>query len=438
MNTSSVRSRFAALLALSVLTMTGCGSGDTGPAGPAGQDGPPGPPGPSFVIAVPSNATPANDAVAAAWSNLVPKVNVTSVTIASPPVVNFSVADETGFPIVGLGNKSQSATATLPGLTNLAFSIAKLVPGTNGSPSKWVSYIVTTVPTKNASTGVVTAAAPTRPSTDNTGTLVDHGDGRYTYTFYRDIPQIATQVAAMTVTGANNKADLGDLTYEPNLVHRLTIQVSGNAPGSGTNTPNAVEAPGFPGVPIAKPLDVIYDFIPATGQAVTESGREIVAVAKCNECHRQLGGIPGDSVESSAAGFHGGARNETRYCVVCHTEQRKYGRTEATINPTTLTFTSGTNMVDGRAVGNLPNHIHKTHLGTHLAKKNYNYGGVLYNEIKFPQDIRNCTKCHDGTGFGTPQAAPTQQRRATTGRTARTGWRAAAATTASTSPRERA
>ena len=44
----------------------------------------------------------------------------------------------------------------------------------------------------------------------------------------------------MTVTGANNKADLGDLTYEPNLVHRLTIQISGNAPGTGTNTPNGV------------------------------------------------------------------------------------------------------------------------------------------------------------------------------------------------------
>ena len=27
------------------------------------------------------------------------------------------------------------------------FAIAKLVPGTNGSPSKWVNYIITTVPT---------------------------------------------------------------------------------------------------------------------------------------------------------------------------------------------------------------------------------------------------------------------------------------------------
>jgi hypothetical protein len=42
---------------------------------------------------------------------------------------------------------------------------------------------------------------------------------------------------------------------------------------------------------------------------------------------------PGDDPDSSAAGFHGGSRNETKYCVVCHTEQRKYGRTEASTTP---------------------------------------------------------------------------------------------------------
>jgi OmcA/MtrC family decaheme c-type cytochrome len=101
---------------------------------------------------------------------------------------------------VGLDNTSQSATATLPGLTNLAFAIAKLVPGASGAPSQWVSYMVTSVPTTTA------AAAPSRPTSDTTGTLADHGDGTYTYTFYRDITQIKAQVDAMTVSGANNKA----------------------------------------------------------------------------------------------------------------------------------------------------------------------------------------------------------------------------------------
>jgi OmcA/MtrC family decaheme c-type cytochrome len=357
---------------------------------------------------VPSNATPASDAAAAQWAALQPKVTVTSVTISSPPVVNFTVTNADGTPIVGLGNASQSATQTVPGLRNLSFAIAKLMPGTNGAPSKWVSYIVTSVPSKNASTGAITPAAPSRPSTDNTGTLVDHSldatpvNGAYTYTFFRDITTIKSQVDGMTVTGSNNKADLGDLTYEPNLVHRLTIQLSGDAPGTGSNTPNGANSP-VAAVPMQKPFDAIYDFVPATGQAVTDSGRDIVATAKCEECHRQLGGIPGDDPESSGAGFHGGSRNETKYCVVCHTEQRKYGRVEAGYDATTLTFTTTTERVDDRAIGNLPNHIHHTHMGRTLAKKNYSYGGFAYNEVLFPQDLRNCTKCHDGSATSTAQ-----------------------------------
>ncbi len=390
---------------LAALVVASCGSsgGSTGPAGAPGPQGPPGPPGsnPGTVITIASNATPASDTSAANWAALSLKATVTSVSINSPPVVNFRVTDDTDTPVKGLGNTSKSSTATVAGLTNLAFSLAKLVPGSNGDPSQWVSYIVTTVPTTTA------AAAPTRPTTDNTGALVDHGDGTYTYTFYRDVPNIKTTVNGMTVSGANNKADLGDLTYDPSLVHRLTIQLSGNAPGTGTNTPNAVEVTGYPGVPLTKAVDVIYDFVPATGQAQLpeNSGRDIVATAKCNECHQSLGGIPGDDPESSGAGFHGGNRNDTHYCVVCHTEQRKYGRTEATIDTSTLTFTSTTEKVDGRAVGNLPNHIHHIHMGEFLAKKSYNYGGVLYNEVRFPQDLRNCTKCHDGSATSTAQTA---------------------------------
>jgi OmcA/MtrC family decaheme c-type cytochrome len=397
------RAKWGMILIAAVLA-TGCGH-DSGPAGSAGPPGPAGPQGPPGggggpIVAVPSNTAPATDAAAASWAALSMRVTVTGVSVNSPPVVNFTVTDESGVPVKGLGNLSRSSTATAAGLTNLAFSIAKLVPGTDGAPSQWVSYIVTTVPTTTA------AAAPSRPSTDNTGTLVDHGDGTYTYTFYRDIQQIKAQVDGMTVSAPNNKADLGDLTYDPSRVHRLTIQLSGNAPGTGTNTPNGVEVSGYPGVPLIKAVDVIYDFNPATLQAVTDSGRDIVATAKCNECHQQLGGIPGDNPESSGAGFHGGARSETRYCVVCHTEQRKYGRTEAGYDPNTLTFTSSsTYVVDGRAVGNLPNHIHKTHMGEHLAKKNYNYGGLLYNETLFPQDLRNCTKCHDGSATSTAQTA---------------------------------
>ncbi len=390
---------FASALLAGVLASCGGGGGGSEPVTP-----PPPPVADTPPVEVPKGSSPITltaNTPAATFAALAPKVKVGRVTTAGAPKVDFSITDADGNAIIGFGSTAKSATATLASYPNLAFSLAKLVPGANGSPSRWVSYIVTTVPTTTAA-----AAAPTRPSTDNTGTLVDNRNGTYSYTFYRDVTTIKDQVAAMTVTGANNKADLGDLTFEPNLTHRLTIQVSGNAPGSGTNTANAVQT--TPGVPLLNPVDVIYDFIPATGKAVTaaDASRDIASTEKCNECHRRLGGIPGDSAESSAAGFHGGARNEVKYCVVCHTDQRRYGRAEAKIDTATNTFTeASTYLVDGRAMGNLPNFIHKIHNGHFLAKQNYNYAGVLPNIVGYPQDIRNCTKCHDGSDTSTAKTA---------------------------------
>jgi OmcA/MtrC family decaheme c-type cytochrome len=391
--------------------LAACGGGDNGeagPAGPAGTAGAPGPAGPAgpagtagtaggTAFSVGSNTLTNASAVAtnaANWAALEATITVSSVTISGAPVVNFTVKDGFNRPVVGLGNTSRSATATAAGLTNLSFALAKLVPVSNGSPSKWVSYMVTTVPT------TTTASAPTTPSTDNTGTLVDNGDGSYKYTFYRDVTTTKARVDAMTVTGTNNKADLGDLSYDPTLTHRLAIVLSGNAPGTSTNTPTGANS-GITAVPLKKPIDLVYDFIPSSGRAVTatDTQRDIVANAKCEECHRKLGGIPGLPSTAQSAGFHGGSRNNVQYCVVCHNDQRRYGKLEATatVQGAVKTFTGSTNLLDGRTIGNLPNYIHKAHSGELLANKNYNYGGLLFNETKYPQDIRNCTKCHDGS-----------------------------------------
>lgn len=203
-------------------------------------------------------------------------------------------------------------------LANYAFSLAKLVPGKDGNPSKWVNYIVTTAPTLNADGTVKVAAAPRTPTTDKEGTLVDNKNGTYTYTFARDIKTIKDLVASTPLTAPKVASDLGDLTYEPNLPHRLTIQVSGNARGTGTNTADGTAAKAADGtaiaaVPMVNPINVIYDFIPATGKpvAATDFQREIVSKTVCNECHEKLT-------------VHG-SRTDTQYCVVCHNDQLKYG-----------------------------------------------------------------------------------------------------------------
>jgi OmcA/MtrC family decaheme c-type cytochrome len=404
--------KFAAAAVIAAV-IAGCGGGGGGGAAPTTASATPTVPVPAGTPITLSASTPA-----ATFAALAPVVPAIAVSINSPPVIAFSVTDSNGNPVVGLGSTSQKATDTVASYPNIAFSLAKLVPGVGTAPSKWVSYVVTTVPTyKKASAPFcgndtalkndacnINASAPTRPSTDSNGKLVDNKNGTYTYTFYRDITKAKELVDAATDSGNNKKADLGDLTYEPNLVHRLTIQISGNAPGTGTNTPTGANS-GVTGVPLKKPVDAIYDFIPATGKAVTatDPSRDITATAKCNECHYALGGIPGDTSADSGAAFHGGSRNETKYCVVCHTEQRKYGRAEAT---TTATGYSGsTYRINDFAVGNFPNMIHKTHFGKMLTKDGYDFAGVKFNEVKFPQDARNCTKCHDGSATSTAKTA---------------------------------
>ena len=376
--------KLAAVSLLAAAVLAGCGGGSdgapgaNGATGPAGAAGATGPAGTNAVATVQVKAISPDQWAAANFS-----ATITGVSIASAPVVSFKVTDvATGYPVVGLANTSKSATATVASYPNVAFAIAKLVPGVNGSPSKWVSYNVTTVPTTTATT-----VLPTKPTTDSNGTLVDNGDGSYKYTFYRDITKskdiVAAAAAAATAASVNNKvADLGDLTYDASLTHRVVLQLSGNAPGTGTNTADAVQV--VPGVAMKNPLNVAYDFIPATGKAVaaTDTQREIVAKAACLECHSKFA-------------VHGGGRQDPKLCVTCHNDQRKYGNAEATAG-TTTSYTGSTYKIDGKAVGDLPAFLHRLHMGKELTKTGYNYGGVLFNEVTYPQTITNCAKCHDG------------------------------------------
>ena len=140
------------LLGFSIVlaTLAGCGGGSDGDKGPPGPQGPPGPPGAS------PTATELN-------------ITVDSVTIASPPVVEFTVTNEAG---VGF-----------PGLTgnDLRFNIAKLIPGT---PTQWQNYIVRDSDGATQGTQERFLGSPDRHLGSK---LDDHGDGTYTYTFATDI-----------------------------------------------------------------------------------------------------------------------------------------------------------------------------------------------------------------------------------------------------------
>ncbi len=415
MKSTLIRSSLTAVLAAGLLTLAGCGGSD-GAAGPAGPAGPSGTGAVNLAALTPEQ-----------WAGATFKSEVTSVTIASPPVVEFTVTDAVGNPVVGFEKlTSKSATATVTSYPNVSFALAKLVPRTDSKPSHWVSYVVTSPAYKSTSTTPATDCPKfaSRPTTDNTGTLtaVDGRPGTYRYTFWRDITAIKGEVALVaerptassdpcfsaSYPTAPTKANLGDLTYEPNLPHRLTIQIGGAARGTGSNTPNAVTL--TPTVNLADAVNVIYDFKPGPlGQPGTpippaELTREDVNIASCNVCHGKLA-------------FHGGsARVETRYCVVCHTDQRGYGYANVastagkfpplterkTVNAltgiTSYTYTPETRIADGEVAGNFNTLIHKMHQGNWLVKDNYNFDNVVFNNKGFSKlggGQRMCTTCHD-------------------------------------------
>ena len=140
--------------------------------------------------------------------------------------------------------------------------------------------------------------------------------------------------------------------FDSSLTHRVAMQTSGN-------TDNA-----------------IFEFVP---DGITPiATRSITKNANCNECHVKLG-------------FHGGDRIAVEYCVTCH-------------NPGTIDANSG-NTVDFKVM------IHKIHAGEELPSVQAGGEYVIYgfqdtkhdySDVVFPQDLRNCTKCHDGSDPDTP------------------------------------
>ncbi len=232
----SRRGPAAVAVALLSGVLIGC-SGDDGDPGP---QGPPGPPGPPAGVDI-GNAAEINAVIQ-------------SVTIASPPVVEFTLTDGNGNPVRNL-----AASA-------IGFQLAKLIPGTDGNASAWQSYI-----NQVEQPGVGPGTEPqVQAGTENgsAGTLTENDDGTYTYEFALDVANVTDPI---------------EVSYEPPLTHRLTFEIRGYAP-------------------VRNP---VFTWRPSDGASTGLFSREIAATETCNTCHADLA-------------IHGGARFEMQECVTCH------------------------------------------------------------------------------------------------------------------------
>ncbi|MCB1041875.1 MAG: OmcA/MtrC family decaheme c-type cytochrome [Acidobacteria bacterium] len=186
--------------------------------------------------------------------------------------------------------------------------------------------------TTRTATSSITGLTAIQASTDSRGSWREIELGLYEYTFGLTFPADADMSATHT------------------------IGIYGNRDTRDINDIRYIE-------------NVEYDFRP-DGGAVTQSWGSTFTET-CNNCHDPLA-------------LHGGQRQDPALCVTCHNA--------GTSDPDTG------NTVDMKVM------IHKIHMGENLPSVQagtpyqiIGFGNSVhdYSEIVFPQDVRNCTKCHD-------------------------------------------
>ena len=280
-------------------------------------------------------------------------VTISGASLGATSTVNFQVLDQNGNGFIGLP------------ANYIELTIAQLVPGTNGNDNAWQSYINVTA---NPTPGLGIGTQPTvEATTDSGGTLVDNKNGTYVYTLGTNITAVTTPVA---------------VAYNAALTHRIAIALRDEA---NTAPLLPVSANG-----VQQVTNAIYDFQPSTGATSGILTQDMIDLTSCNACHGQLN-------------VHGGPRQDPRYCVTCHNA----GSTDP----------NSTNSLDFKVflhklhdASNLPSVV----AGTPFVIYGYRNSVNDFSTVKFPQNIENCTKCHNPADLSTPDAgnyatAPTMQ-----------------------------
>lgn len=101
--------------------------------------------------------------------------------------------------------------------------------------------------------------------------------------------------------------------------------------------------------------------------------RMVVTIAQCNSCHAGLS-------------LHGGQRNTTEECVICH-------------NPTMTATTVAGVANEGISFQRM---VHRIHTGEELTQEYRIGANNVFNEVRYPGDRMDCAKCHLGNSYTLP------------------------------------
>lgn len=308
------------------------------------------------------------------------QVDILEVTWSDTPSMTFRVSDLEGF--------------AMEGLREVQVTLARLLPGLGGETPYWYQYpepsalpLATPLSLPDAGAGETITAQSLQSlqflqSPQSLGILEELGNGYYRYPFTR-LQEAAATLSAATSTPATAEATTEATTeataapttattaataangfLDPWLTHRIGLEL----PAVYRNQP-------------VVPVNAVYTFQPATGLTQGIPDRRIVTSARCTACH-------GGSFTA-----HAGRRVAPGYCVTCH-------------QPGLHDAVTGEDL-DFRVL------MHKIHRGEDLQTP-YVLTDAMgirqdYSTVRYPQDIRTCSSCHDPDDPATPEASWTER-----------------------------
>jgi OmcA/MtrC family decaheme c-type cytochrome len=267
------------------------------------------------------------------------KIKVNSITIGADrkPVVDLNITDDLDQPLDRNGKVT-------PGTVSINLVLSWYDPGTR----QYTAYTTRSVTTPTNSPRPGTTAI--QAGADSGGTFTDLEIGHAKYTFRTVLPA----------------------GFDQAKTHTLGIYSSRNLTAV-TGIPESIKKSYY--------ANVEFDFRP-DGEKVVDQWDKMRDTSTCMNCHNAVG----NAGSTGRLGQHGGSRQDLRLCVLCHQPQ--------TLDPDTG------NTVDMKVMA------HKIHRGENLPSVEkgtpYTIWGNAqsvhdYSTVAFPQDIRNCANCHEGT-----------------------------------------
>jgi OmcA/MtrC family decaheme c-type cytochrome len=259
--------------------------------------------------------------------------SITSVTVNSPPVITFKLQNSSGSPVLPAS------------LSQVRFALAKFVPG---APDRWIPFGVKTAttpdPTKFMTSTENRSCGQTGDGWAFANVKYDSATAVYTYHFCTDVTL--------------------DANWDASATYRIGAELQYTEPGTDPKTHLPIN--------VVKASNPIVDFTLSNGigQQVKDGGgngtlvRKMVERESCNSCHNDLG---------QQSKFHGNRRIDPNYCVMCHNDSAYDPSTAASLDMKVM--------------------VHKFNMGNSLLTS-YAPAGLDATKMHYPQDQRNCTKCH--------------------------------------------